>query len=114
MPTYWKKYTSRNKENGQMIKKTYAWKQKEVLWFIRGKECIFGSALPNGLHWTLSAQQKQSKYKGTSGICGSQNKVQFLATIVSNVSTIIYRRKCNGTFKTGRAFLITLSPEKHK
>lgn len=42
-----------------MIKKTYAWKQKRVLWFIRGKECIFGSALPNGLHWTLSAQQRQ-------------------------------------------------------
>lgn len=55
MPTYWKKYTSRNKENGQMIKKTYTWKQKRMLWFIRGKECIFGSALPNGLYWTLSA-----------------------------------------------------------
>lgn len=54
------------------------------------------------------------KRTAKTNICGSQNKVQFLATIVSNVSTIIYRRKCNGTFKTGRAFLITLSPEKHK
>lgn len=56
----------------------------------------------------LDIKRNKDKY------CGSQNKVQFWATIVSNVSTIIYRRKCNGTFKTGRAFLITLSPEKHK
>lgn len=97
-----------------MIKKDIRMETEKDVMVYQGKECIFGSALPNGLHWTLSAQQKQSKYKGTSGICGSQNKVQFLATIVSNVSTIIYRRKCNGTFKTGRAFLITLSPEKHK
>lgn len=56
----------------------------------------------------LDIKRNKDKY------CGSQNKVRFLATIVSNVSTIIYRRKCNGIFKTGRAFLITLSPEKHK
>ena len=101
-----------------MIKKDIRMETEKGAVVYRGKGMYFwqctSKPITLDIKRTANTKQIQSKYKGASGICGSQNKVQFLATIVSNVSTIIYRRKCNGTFKTGRAFLITLSPEKHK
>ncbi len=41
-------------------------------------------------------------------------KYDFWLPLFQMFQLLYYRRKCNGTFKTGRAFLITLSPEKHK
>lgn len=42
-----------------MIKKDIRMETEKDVMVYQGKECIFGSALPNGLHWTLSAQQRQ-------------------------------------------------------
>lgn len=41
MPTYWEKYTSRNKENGQMIKKDIRQNAEKGVVIYRGKGMYF-------------------------------------------------------------------------
>lgn len=106
MPTYLKKYTSRNKENGQMIKKDIRMETEKGAVVYQVKGCIFGNALPNELHWTLSATKTNTVV--------AKIKYDFWLPLFQMFQLLYYRRKCNGIFKTGRAFLITLSPEKHK